>query len=122
LQKELAVRQSDTSLSADVGRAGDRAINTDQQARASSSDLNIITSIDGANGSYNSACHDRSSVISPTVTTDVSNNVNVTSEGINKNMDLSELTLPLFTDSSKQVPLHFIRDLDLYFKLKYQTI
>jgi hypothetical protein len=28
------------------------------------------------------------------------------------------LTLPSFTDSSKQVPLHFISDLDLYFRLK----
>jgi hypothetical protein len=36
-------------------------------------------------------------------------------------VDLSELTFPSFTDSSKQVPLHFIHDLDLYFKLK-QTL
>jgi hypothetical protein len=33
-------------------------------------------------------------------------------------VDLTELTLPSFTDTSKQVPLHFIRHLDLYFKLK----
>jgi hypothetical protein len=32
--------------------------------------------------------------------------------------DLHELTLPIFCDSSKQVPLYFIRDLDLYFKLR----
>ena len=32
--------------------------------------------------------------------------------------DLNELTLPTFCDSSEQVPLHFIRDLDLYFKLR----
>ena len=35
-----------------------------------------------------------------------------------KIVDLSEVTLPSFTNSSKQVPLHFIRDLDFYFKLK----
>jgi hypothetical protein len=33
-------------------------------------------------------------------------------------VDLRELTLPSFTDNSKQVLLHFIQDLDLYFKLK----
>ena len=33
-------------------------------------------------------------------------------------MDLNELTLPSFNDSRKHVLLHFIRDLDLYFKLR----
>jgi hypothetical protein len=31
---------------------------------------------------------------------------------------LNELTLPTFTHSTSQVPLHFIRDLDLYFSLQ----
>ena len=48
-------------------------------------------------------------------------NVNVTSEVQSRSVDLSELTLPSFTDSSKQVPLFFIPDLDLYFKLKQKT-
>jgi len=34
-------------------------------------------------------------------------------------VDLNELTLPSFTDSSKHVPLHYIRDLDLYFKRRH---
>jgi len=34
-------------------------------------------------------------------------------------VDLNELTLPLFTDSTKQVPLHFICDLNLYFRTKH---
>ena len=34
------------------------------------------------------------------------------------NTDLSELILPTFTDSTSQVALHFIRDLDQYFSLK----
>ena len=42
----------------------------------------------------------------------------MTSEVQGRSVDLSELSLPSFTDSSKQVPLHFIRDLQLYFKLK----
>ena len=48
----------------------------------------------------------------------VSNLVNATSETLVKSVDLQELTLPTFTDSSKQVPLHFVRDLELYFKLR----
>jgi hypothetical protein len=42
----------------------------------------------------------------------------MTSEERNRSVDLNELTLPMFTDSSKQVSLHFICDLDLYFRLK----
>jgi hypothetical protein len=34
------------------------------------------------------------------------------------NTDLRKLTLPTFTDSTSQVPLHFIRNLDQYFSLK----
>jgi len=35
-----------------------------------------------------------------------------------KSAELCELTLPTFSDSTKQVPIHFIRDLDQYFKLR----
>jgi hypothetical protein len=42
----------------------------------------------------------------------------VSSEESTRSVNLNELRLPVFTDSSKQVPLHFIRDVDLYFKLK----
>jgi hypothetical protein len=52
------------------------------------------------------------------VNSDICKHVNVTSEVQSRSVDLSKLTLPSFTDSTKQVPLHFIRDLDLYFKLK----
>ena len=44
--------------------------------------------------------------------------VNATSEVLTGSGSLHELTLPTFSDRSKQVPLHFIRDLELYFKLK----
>jgi len=46
-------------------------------------------------------------------------NVNATSELHAKNAELYELTLPTFSDSTKQVPLHFIRDLDQYFSLSH---
>jgi hypothetical protein len=68
--------------------------------------------------SSNPACHDSTSIVSQASNSGVYTNVNVTSEERNRSVDLNELTLPLFTDSSKQVPLHFIRDLDLYFRLK----
>jgi hypothetical protein len=35
-----------------------------------------------------------------------------------KSAEWCELTLPTFSDSTKQVPIHFIRDLDQYFKLR----
>jgi hypothetical protein len=68
--------------------------------------------------STNLACRDITSLVSEASNSGVYTNVNVTSEERNRSVDLNELTLPLFTDSSKQVPLHFIRDLDLYFRLK----
>ena len=46
-------------------------------------------------------------------------NVNVTSELHAKSAELCELTLPNFSDNTKQVPLHFIRDLDQYFSLSH---
>jgi len=46
------------------------------------------------------------------------NNVNAGSRLYANNTDLSELTLPIITDSTSQVPLHFIRDVDQYFSLK----
>jgi hypothetical protein len=45
-------------------------------------------------------------------------NVNAGSRLYANNADHNELTLPTFTESTNQVPLHFIRDLDLYFSLK----
>jgi len=68
--------------------------------------------------SSNSACHNSTSVVGQTSNSGVYTNVNVTSEVQSRSADLNELTLPSFTDSSKQEPLHFIRDLDLYFKLR----
>ena len=46
-------------------------------------------------------------------------NVNATSKFHAKSAELCELTLPTFSDRTKQVPLHFIRDLDQYFNLRW---
>jgi hypothetical protein len=115
LQNKLAVGNFNTPQTADSGNARDRVITTDQQAGSSSSaSNNTLPSVDGVIMTSDSVCHDSSSVSNQTV----NSNVNVTSEVPNRSADLRELTLPSFTDSSKQVPLHFIRELDLYFKLK----
>jgi len=45
-------------------------------------------------------------------------NVNAGSGLYANNTDLRKLTLPTFTDSISQVPLHFIQNLDQYFSLK----
>jgi hypothetical protein len=44
--------------------------------------------------------------------------VNVTSDVIARNSPINELTLPKFYDSSKQILLHFLRDLDEYYRIK----
>jgi len=44
--------------------------------------------------------------------------VNVTSDVFANNSPINELTLPNFYDSSKQIVLHFLRDLDEYYRIK----
>ena len=118
LQNKVASGNSNTPQSADSVNAIVRVSAPDQQVgSASSVGTDTLPSSNGVNMS-NSACHDSTSLVSQTVNSGICTNVNVTSEVQSRGMDLSELTLPSFTDSSKQVPLHFIRDLDLYFRLR----
>jgi len=81
-------------------------------------DTNTLARTNGVNVSSTSPFHDSTSVVSQTINSGVCTNVNVTSEVQSRSVDLSELSLPSFIYSSEQVPLHFIRDLDLYFKLR----
>jgi hypothetical protein len=123
LQHKLASGISNIPQSADSGNVIVRVITTDRQAASAISvDTNTLPSTNGVNVSSNTACHDGNSVVSQTINSGVCTNLNVTSEVKSRSVNLTELTLPLFTDSSKQVPLHFIRDLDLYFKLRHPTI
>ena len=119
LQNKVASVSSNTPQSADSGNTIVRVISTDQQAASVSGvGANILPSTNGVSVSSNPPCHDSTSIVSQTSNSGVYTNVNVTSEERNRSVDPNELTLPLFTDSSKQIPLHFIRDLDLYFRLK----
>jgi len=118
-QNKLASGNSNTAQSADSGNATVRIISTDQQAASASSiDTNTLPSTNGVNVSSNSAYHGSTCVVSHAINSGGYANVNMTFEVQSRSADLSELILPSFTDSSKQVPLHFIRDLDLYFKLR----
>ena len=44
--------------------------------------------------------------------------VNVKSDVFANNSPMNELTLPTFHDSSNQIALHFLRDLDEYYRIK----
>ncbi len=113
LQNKLASGNSTTPQSAGSVNAIVRVSATDQQARSASIvGTNTLPSTNGVNVSSNSARHDSTSVVSQNVDSGICRNVNVTSDVQSKSVDLSELTLPSYTDSSTQVPLHFIRDLD----------
>jgi hypothetical protein len=119
LQNKQAAGISNTNQSADAGNAIVGVSIADQQGTSSSSaDNGAPLTINGASLSSNTACKDSTSVVSQTTNPEMCNPVNVTSDVSNRSVDLSELMLPTFTDSSKQVPLHFIRDLNLYFRLK----
>jgi hypothetical protein len=70
--------------------------------------------VNGANACDMSTCSDSANVPNTSVNS-CNNSVNAGSGLYANSTDLSELTLPTFTDSTSQVPLYFIRDLDQYF-------
>jgi len=72
----------------------------------------------GVNGCSRSVCSDVNSVIKRTTNSCSYGNVNITSELRAKSAELCELTSPTFSDSTKQVPIHFIRNLDQYFNFR----
>jgi len=77
-----------------------------------------LPSVHGVNGCSTSVSNDVNSVINQPNNSCSYGNVNATSELHAKSAQLCELTLPTFSDSTKQVPLHFIGDLDQYFNLR----
>lgn len=120
LQNKVVSVGSNKPQSADAGDAIVRVVTTDHQVASTSGGVSasVLNNTTSASVSSTPAYQDSHSVVSQHSNSSVSSNVNVTPEEHARSVDLNELTLPLFTDSSKQVPLHFIRDLDLYFKLK----
>ena len=64
---------------------------------------------DGVNGCSTSVSYDVFSVVNQPNSSCSHGNVNATSESHAKSAELCELTLPTFSDSTKQAPVHFIR-------------
>jgi hypothetical protein len=97
-----------------------RVSTVDQPLASTSSSAGdgVTPNVTSVSAGSNVACHDSTSSISQNSDPRVCTNLNVSPEESTGSGNLNELTLPVFTDSSKQVPLHFIWDLDLYFKLK----
>ena len=83
--------------------------------------LPSVQGVNGVNGCTTCECNDIVSVNQKKKKSCSYVNVNVTSELHAKSAKLGGLTLPTFSDSTKQVPLHFIRDLDQYFSLRHLT-
>jgi hypothetical protein len=117
LKRKGAVGDDTSIQSAELASIRDRAGTTARPTEVASCsiDTHIIPTVDCASGNHRSSCD---SVINPTVDSGGCAPVTTESEVLTRGGELHELTLPTFCDSSKQVPLHFIRDLDLYFKLR----
>jgi len=92
----------------------DYVINT----AGSNNALPSVPGENGVNGCSTSVCNDINSVTNQQRNSRNYGNVNVTSEIHAKNAEFCNLTLPSFSDSTKQVPIHFIRHLDQYFNLR----
>ena len=74
--------------------------------------------VNGVNGCGTSVGNDVNRVIKQPTNSCSYVNVNATSELHMKSAELCGLTSPTFSDSTKQVPFHFIRDLGQYFNLR----
>ena len=70
-----------------------------------------VNSVNGVNACNLSACSSSANVPNTSVNSR-NNNVNAGSGLYVNNTNLSELTLPTFTDSASQVPLNYIRYID----------
>jgi hypothetical protein len=79
---------------------------------------NALPKVHRVSGCSTSVCNDVNSVINQPTNSCSYANVNVTSELHPQSAGLCELTSPTFSNSTKQVPRHFIRDLDQYFSIK----
>jgi len=83
---------------------------------------NTLSSVHGpnaVNGCSTSVRNDVKRVIKQPTNSCSYGNVNVTSKLHAKSAGICDLTLPVFSDSTKQVPLQFFRHLDHYFNLRH---
>jgi hypothetical protein len=106
-------------VSADVRSEAMLQVDSVINAAKSNNATRSVQGVNGVNGCTTSVCNDVNSVINQATNSYNYGNVNVTSEIHAKSAELCKLTLPTFSDSTKQVPLRFIRDLDQYFNLRH---
>jgi hypothetical protein len=126
LQAKLVRGTSDNTSSAVPVRAGIRSeeVQLVDSVINTAGSNNALPSVPGANGANvcsTSVCNDVNSVINQPASSCSYGNVNATSELHAKIAELCALTLPTFSDSTKHVPLHFIRDLEQYLNLRHLT-
>jgi hypothetical protein len=123
LQAKLVTATSDHTPPAVPGRIDVRSEAVQQvdsviNTTGSNNSFPSVHGENGVNGCSTYVCNDVNSVINQPTNSCSHGNVNVTSELHAKSAELCELTVPTFSDSTKQVPVHFIRDLDQYFNLR----
>jgi hypothetical protein len=82
----------------------------------SESGSHVSPGVNGESVCNASACNNVNNT--NTIVTSCNENVSAQSETFVNTSQYSELSLPKFSDSSKQVAVHFIRELDEYFTLK----
>ena len=126
LQVKLVTRTSDNTspavlVSADFRSEAMLQVDSVINAAGSNNAMPRVQGVNGVNGCTTCVCNDVNSVINQATNSCSYGNVNVTSEIHAKSAELCELTLPTFSDSTNQVPLRFIRDLDQYFNLRHLT-
>ena len=126
LQAKLVAGTSDhTSLAvpvrSDVRTEAVQQVDSVINTAGSNNTFPSVPGENGVNGFSRSVCNDVNSVINQLTNSCSCGYVNVTPELHAKSAELCELTLPTFSDSIKQVPIHFIRDLDQYSKLRHLT-
>ena len=108
----------DSPARADVGTEVVQQIDKATCAEGSNNTCSSVHGVNDMDGCGTSVSSNVNGVINQSKNLCNYGNVNAVSELHAKGAELCELTLPTFSDSAKQVPLHFIRDLDQYFNLR----
>jgi hypothetical protein len=121
LQNEVAVK-GNNSVQQDLARnAIVRVPNCDQASTAGNSVTSNVNNVTGSNGSTDRVTvlsSDNQSLISISDQSGNGNYVNAIPDHQHKDVGINDITLLPFTDTVKEVPLHSLWELDIYFNLQ----
>lgn len=121
LQNKVAVGNSDSVQASLAENAIVRVPNCDQASTSGNSVTSKrVNHVNGHNENVErvtAVSSDNQSLISIHEQSGNGNNVSVIPDHQCKSVRINDITLPCFSDSIKQVPLHFLREPDLYFNL-----